>query len=205
MNSAAVTILLATGLAVIVVRRRSAGIALLAIQSLTLSIGAFTLAGGRSSAFLVASIVLAVKAIVLPLLLHALMRRTREPHLVAAARGPVLRLAAASALVLVAAVSMPRIPGTGAYVEHAAVGLVLAGLAIVAARRPALHQLLGLIVAENGVSLLAVAVPGGLAYVIELGALFDLALAVTVAAMFMERIHVLLGSGNTELLRGLRD
>lgn len=205
MSSALVTVLLATGLAVIVVRRRSAGIALLTMQSLTLSIGAFTLAGSRSSAFLVASIVLAVKAIVLPLLLYALMRRTREPHLVAAARGPVLRLAAASALVLVAAVSMPRIPGTGAYVEHAAVGLVLAGLAIVTARRPALHQLLGLIVAENGVSLLAVAVPGGLAYVIELGALFDLVLAVTVAAMFMERIHVLLGTGNTELLRGLRD
>ena len=205
MSSALVTVVLAAGLAVVIARRRSVGIALVATQSLALSIGAFTLAAGRSTAFLVAAIVLAVKAIVLPLLLHALMRRTREPHLVAAARGPVSRLAAASALVLVAAVTVPRIPGTGAYVEHAAVGLVLTGIAIVATRRPALHQLLGLIVAENGCSLLAVAVHGGLAYVIEVGALFDLVLAITVAAAFIQQIHMLLGTGNTELLRGLRD
>jgi hypothetical protein len=48
-------------------------------------------------------------------------------------------------------------------------------------------------------------VPGGLSYVIELGALFDLALVVTVAAAFAHRIHGELGTGNTELLRGLRD
>ena len=40
---------------------------------------------------------------------------------------------------------------------------------------------------------------------IELGALFDLALVVTVAAAFTQRIHVELGTGDTELLRGLRD
>lgn len=205
MSPALVTVILASGLAVIVARRRSVAIALLAVQSLALSVGAFTLTGGRSAAFLVASGVLAVKALVLPVLLYALMRRTREPHLVAAARGPVSRLAAASALVLLAAVTVPRIPGTGAYVEHAAVGLLLTGMAIVATRRPALHQLLGMIVAENGCSLLAVAVPGGLAYLIEVGALFDLVLAITVAALFMQRIHTLLGTGNTELLRGLRD
>jgi hydrogenase-4 membrane subunit HyfE len=81
---------------------------------------------------------------------------------------------------------------------------VLVGIAIVVARRPVFFQLLGLIVAENGLSLLAVSVPGGLPYVIELGALFDLALVVTVAAAFTTRIHSELGTGDTELLRGLR-
>ena len=51
----------------------------------------------------------------------------------------------------------------------------------------------------------SISVPGGLSYVIELGALFDLALVVTVAAAFTERIHLELGTGDTELLRGLRD
>jgi hydrogenase-4 component E len=204
-NSALITIILGTGLAVIAVRRRSVGIGLVATQSLTLSVAAFTVAGGRSASFLVASVVLAVKAIILPMLLWALMRRTREPRLVAAARGPVSRLAAASALSLLVAVTGPPIAHTGTYVEHAAIALVLIGIAIVASRRPALHQLLGVIVAENGCSLLAVAVPGGLSYVIEMGALFDLVLVVTVAAAFVQRIHVLLGTGNTELLRGLRD
>lgn len=205
MNSTLVTIILGLGLAVIVARRRSIGITLVAAQSLALSVGAFALAAGRPMSFLVASVVLTVKAIVVPLLLWALMRRTREPRLVAAARGPLLRLAGASALAVLAAVTVPTISGTGVYVEHAAVALLLVGIAIVASRRPALHQLLGLIVAENGCALLAVAVPGGLSYVIELGALFDLLLVVTVAAAFMQRIHLLFGTGNTEMLRGLRD
>jgi len=59
--------------------------------------------------------------------------------------------------------------------------------------------------AENGLSLLAVSVPGGLSYVVELGALFDLALVVTVAVAFTQRIHLELGTGDTELLRGLHD
>jgi len=50
-----------------------------------------------------------------------------------------------------------------------------------------------------------VSVPGGLSYVIELGALFDLALVLTVAAAFAHRIHSELGTGDTELLRVLRD
>ena len=48
-------------------------------------------------------------------------------------------------------------------------------------------------------------VPGGLSYVVELGALFDLALVVAVAAAFTRRIYEELGTGDTELLRGLRD
>lgn len=205
MSGALVTAILGLGLAVTSVRRRTAGIALVAAQSLALSVGAFALAAGRSTSFLVASVVLAIKAIALPLLLRALQRRTRELRLVPAVRGPLSRLAAASALAVLAAVTVPTISQTGAYVEHAAIALVLIGITIVASRRPALHQLLGVIVAENGCSLLAVAVPGGLSYVIEMGALFDLVLVVTVAAAFVQRIHLLLGTGNTELLRGPRD
>ena len=53
---------------------------------------------------------------------------------------------------------------------QASVALVLVGICVVVARRPVLFQLLGVIVAENGLSLLAIAVPGGLPYVIEIGA-----------------------------------
>jgi hydrogenase-4 component E len=203
-NPTLVTAILALGLAVIVVRRRSVAIALLAAQSLALSVGAFTLAAGRSGEFLVASVVLATKALVLPAMLIALMRRTREPRLVAAARGPLVRLAGAGAIALIAAAVVPRLGLASAHTEHASVALVLVGIAIVVARRPALLQLIGLIVAENGLSLLAVSVPGGLSYVIELGALLDLVLVVTVAAAFVQRIHLELGTGDTELLRGLR-
>jgi hydrogenase-4 membrane subunit HyfE len=200
-----VTAILALGLAVVVVRRRSIAIGLVAAQSLALGFGALGLASGRSSDFLVASVVLLVKAVVLPVLLGWVMLRTREQRLVAAAAGPLMRLALAGAAALVAATLVPRLGLTSAHTERTAVALLLVGIAIVVARRPVLFQLLGLIVAENGLSLLAISVPGGLSYVIELGALFDLVLVVTVAAAFTRRIHAELGTGDTELLRGLRD
>jgi len=204
-NAALVSAMLGLGLAVIMVRRRSVAILLLAAQSLVLSIGALSLNGGRSGDSLVASFVLLSKAIVLPLLLYALIRRTREVRLVVATTSPLMRLLGAGAVVLCAVTLVPPLGLGDAHTEHAAVALVLLGITIVVARRPVLFQLLGLIVAENGLSLLAVSVPGGLSYVIELGALFDLALIVTVAAAFAHRIHSQLGTGDSELLRGLRD
>lgn len=204
MSGALVTAILALGLAVIVVRRRSVAIALVAVQSLALGLGALGLAGGRSE-LLVAGLVLLTKAVVLPTLLLVVMRRTREARLVAPAAGPLLRLAGAGAVALLAVLMVPPLGLSDPQTEHTAVALVLVGITIVVARRPAFFQLLGLIVAENGLSLLAISVPGGLTYVVELGALLDLALVVTVAAAFTQRIHGELGTGDTELLRGLRD
>ena len=205
MSGALVGAILALGLGVIVVRRRSVAIALVAAQSLALGVGALELAEGRSSEYLVASFVLLSKAVVLPALLVMLVRHTPKTRPVVATTGPLVRLAAAAGVALLAGLLVPPLGLGDERVEQTAVALVLVGIAIVVARRPAFFQLLGLVVAENGVALLAVAVPGGLSYVIELGALFDLALVVTVAAAFAHRIHAELGTGDTELLRGLRD
>ena len=205
MSTVVVAAILALGLGVIVVRRRSIAIALIAAQSLVLGIGALDLAVGRSDDFLVAALVLLTKAVVLPALLIVVMRRTREPRLVAPAAPALVRLAGAGAVALAAAALVPPLGLGDSQTEHTAVALVLVGIAIVVARRPAFMQLIGLIVAENGLSLLAVSVRGGLSYVVELGALFDLALVVTVAAAFTRRIHLELGTGDTELLRGLRE
>lgn len=205
MSDVLVVLILVLGVGVIVVRRRTVAIALIASQSLALGIGALDLAAGRSSDYLVASLVLLAKAIVLPMLLLVVIRRTREPRLVAPAAPALARLAGAGAVSLIAAVLVPPLGLGDAQTEQTAVALVLVGIAIVVARRPAFMQLMGIIVAENGLSLLAVSVPGGLSYVIELGALFDLVLVVTVAAAFTQRIHLELGTGDTELLRGLRD
>lgn len=198
-------LVLVLGLGVIVVRRRSLAILLVGAQSLTLGLIALDLAEDRSGEFLVASLVLLAKAFALPALLLLLLRRTREPRLVAAAAGPLVRLAGAAAVALLAALLVPPLGLGDAQTEQLSVAVVLVGVSIVIARRPALFQLLGLIVAENGLSLLAISVPGGLPYVVELGALLDLGLVVAVAAAFTRRIHDELGTGDTEHLRGLRD
>ena len=205
MNDVLVGAILVLGLGVVVVRRRSAALGLVALQSLALGIGALDLASERSSEFVVASGVLLAKAAVLPALLLVVMRRTPEARLVAPAAPALARLAGAGGVALVAAALVPPLGLGDAQTEQTAVALVLVGIAIVVARRPTFLQLLGLIVAENGLSLLAVSVPGGLPYVIEIGALFDLMLVVTVAAAFTQRIHAELGTGDSELLRSLRD
>ncbi len=84
-------------------------------------------------------------------------------------------------------------------------GLLAIGVATIVARRPTIFHLLGLLVAENGIALAAVSVPGGLPLLIELGVAFDLIVVITVATAFHERIFGEFGTGDTAVLRDLRD
>lgn len=205
MSSAAIAALLALGFGVVLVRRRSLAIALVAAQALVLGIGALALDGGEGDGLAAAGVILLVRAIVLPALLVAATRRTREPALVAPTTTMAARLLLATAVVALALAAVPPLGLGDRAAEHGAVALLCLGIATVATRRPAILQIVGILVAENGVYLLAISVPGGLPTVVELGVLLDLALVVTVAAAFSRKIHEEVGSGDTDLLRGLRD
>ncbi|MFT3863403.1 MAG: hypothetical protein QM729_03960 [Solirubrobacterales bacterium] len=203
--NAAVVALVGLGIAVAVVRRRSLAIVLVAIQGLILGVVALAHDGGDGGAMALAGAILLVRAAAIPVVLTFVRRRTPERSLVAPTTSVATRLLLSTAVVLVAVAATPPL-GLGERVaEHGAVAMLCLGIAIVALRRPAILQLAGVLVAENGVYLLAIAVPGGVPAVIELGVLFDLVLVVTVAITFTGKIHERLGSGDTDLLRGLRD
>jgi hydrogenase-4 component E len=204
MSTATIAALVGLGFGVMLVRRRSFVIWLLTAQSLVLGVAALALAG-EGSGLLVAGAVLVVRAVALPALLALTRRRTPEPGPVAPATTVVVRLLVATVVSLAAVASVPPLGLGDAAAEHGAIALLCLGIAIVIMRRPALVQVLGILVAENGVYLLAISVSGGLPFAIELGVLFDIALVVTVAAAFAQRIHGEIGSGDTDLLRGLRD
>jgi len=204
-SAAATTALVALGFGVVLVRRRSLAIALVAAQALLLGIGALTLDGGDGGGLALAAAILIVRAAALPALLFASIRRTPEPALVAPATTMVVRLLLAAAVVAVAVAAVPALGLGERAAEHGAVALLCLGIVTVVTRRPAILQIIGVLVAENGVYLLAISVPGGLPSVIELGVLFDLALVVTVAVAFSQKIHEEVGTGDTDLLRGLRD
>ena len=203
--SAAVAALVALGFGVIVVRRRSLATGLVALQGLVLGVTALALEGGDSSAMAVAGAILIVRAVAIPVLLVFARRRTPERTLVAPTTSVATRLVLATAVVLVAVAATPPLGLGDRVAEHGAVALLCLGITAVAVRRPAILQVLGILVAENGVYLLAVAVPGGVPAVVELGVLVDLVLVVTVATAFAGKIHERVGSGDTDLLRGLRD
>ena len=205
MSGPLVSVLVALGFGVVVVRRRSVAIMLVAAQSLVLGAGALALAGDRSTDFLVAGLILVAKAGVLPALLIFTLRRTRERLPVTAAAPPFARLLACAAVALVISATMPSLRLDSEAAERGAFALLSIGIFVVVVRRPVMFQALGLLVAENGIYLLALSAPGGMPFVVDLGVLFDLLLVVTVAIGFTHRIHGEFGTGDTEYLRGLRD
>lgn len=205
MSGAVLWTLVGLGLAIVVVRRRTVALALLAAQSLLLGALALHDAAGGASAMLVPAVVLIARGVALPVLLARVVALTREPRRLAGERFALGRLVLALAVVLSAATLVPQLqldrPGT----VRAALALVPLGIAIAALRRPVVFQAVGFLVAENGVYLASLAVRGGMPGAIELGLVFDLVAIVAVAAAFGAKIHEQLGSGDSGLLETLRD
>jgi hydrogenase-4 component E len=197
--------LVISALGVVVVRRRSVALSLIALQSVWLGVHAITDASGQSTALLVAGAVLLAKAVLLPVGLAFVVLRTREPQWIATERHPLVRLTLALAVALPITALIPRFGLLHPGVERAAVGLVALGITTAMVRRPAIFQVLGFLVAENGLYLAALSAPGGLPAFVELGLVFDLVLIVSVAAVFSAKIHEELGTGDTSLLGDLRD
>ena len=197
--------LVGLGLGVVAVRRRSAAIALVTAQSALLGVGAFALTPRRSTEFLLASAALVAKAVLLTVLLGWSLARTRERLPVRDETAPILRVGLAVAIALGVTALVPAFGLEDRSSEQATAALVAIGIATVVLRRATLFQVLGLLVAENGIALAATAVEGGMPLVIELGALFDVIVVAVVATAFHERIFGALGSGDTHELRGLRD
>jgi hydrogenase-4 component E len=204
MSDAVIWTLVISALAVVAVRRRSVAIALVAAQSAILGVAAIADAAGESTALAVAGAALLAKAVVLPVLLLAVVTRTRETRWIAE-RHPLARLTIALAVALALVALVPRFGLESAAAEHAAIGLVALGITTAVVRGAAIFAALGFLVAENGLYLAALEAPGGLPAFIELGLLFDLVVIVTVAGAFSAKIHEELGTGDTTLLGGLRD
>ncbi len=197
--------LVISSLAVIVVRRRSVAILLVAAQSLGLGLYALTQGSHTSTALAVTGTVLIAKAIVLPALLLFTVRRARKERLIATEIPALGRLAIAVAATLAIEVLIPRFGLTNTSVEHAAVGVLALGILTAVVRRAVLFQALGFLIAENGIYLAGLSLPGGLPVFIELGLVFDLVVIVSVAAAFAAKIHEQLSSGDSSLLEALRD
>lgn len=205
MSTPMLWLLVGLGLAIVVARRRSAGVWLIAAQSLLLGAAALQEASSGSTVLWVAGSILLVRAIGLPVLLRRVIGQTREPARIASEHGTLARLVLAVIVLLAAVALVPDFgldqPGAG----HAAVALVVLGIVVAAARRPVVFQAIGFLLAENGVYLASLSVPGGFPAIIELGLLFDLVVLIAVAAAFGAKIHEEFGTSDTSILRELRD
>jgi hydrogenase-4 membrane subunit HyfE len=197
-SGALVWLLVALGLGVVVVRRRSLAVALVTVQALVLAVSA-------AQEDTASAAVLAIRAVALGTLLLLVVSRTREPRPVRAGIAPIARAGLAVGFALALTWLVPAIGLESRTAERGVLALVAFGLTAAATRRATLFQVMGIVLCENGLALAALQLPGGSSTAIELGVAFDLALVAIVAAVFHERIFAEFGAGDTAALRSLRD
>lgn len=203
MSPFALWALVALGLGVVVVRQRSVAVGLVTVQALVLV--AVAIGEAHTADGLTAAVALVVRAVGLAVLFFVLAARTREVSPVRVGAGPLVRGAGAIALALALTWLVPRFGLVSRDAERAVLALVGFGLATACARSATLLQVVGIVLVENGLALAALELPGAPATVIELGVALDLALIVLVAAAFHARIFDEFGTGDSSVLRGLRD
>jgi hydrogenase-4 membrane subunit HyfE len=201
-NGGLVWLLVALGLGVVVVRRRTVAVILVTTQALVLAGSALHAA---SASHVIAAAALAIRAVALATLLLLVVSRTREVRPVRSGVAPLARGGFAVALALALTWLVPVIGLDSRNAERGVLALIAFGAVTVATRSATLFQVLGVVLVENGLALAAIALPGSRASVaIELGVALDLMLIAVVATVFHERIFAEFGAGDSAHLRSLR-
>lgn len=196
--------LVASGLAVVVVRRRSIVVAIVTAQALALAVAA--LLDAETADDVLAAGALALRAVLLAVLFAGVVARTRERRPVHARVPPLLRAGLGVLLALALIWLIPPIGLDSQNAERAVLSLIAFGIATAGLRRATVLQVLGIVLVENGLALAALELPGETASAaVEVGVAFDLMLISVVAAVFHQRIFGLFGAGDTAALRALRD
>ena len=196
--------LVASGLAVVVVRRRSMVVAIVTAQALALAVAA--LLDAETADDVLAAGALALRAVLLAVLFAGVVARTRERRPVHARVPPLLRAGLGVLLALALIWLIPPIGLDSQNAERAVLSLIAFGIATAGLRRATVLQVLGIVLVENGLALAALELPGETASAaVEVGVAFDLMLISVVAAVFHQRIFGLFGAGDTAALRALRD
>jgi hydrogenase-4 component E len=203
-------ILLATAVLIVGTRTPRRAIALLATQSATLAGIAVVVAvlSGAREIYISVVITLAIKAVLVPLVLLQVSRRSGARDAAAMYLGPRTATIAALGLVLLAygLVRPSAVAGTlitGSYFPTS-IALVLVGGLIMVLRKKAVVQVIGLIVLENGVYVAAMATTNGLPPVVELGVAFDLFVTVLLLGSIAFHIGAVTETLDTSTMRRLR-
>ncbi len=203
MSSGVAWIVVALGLGVPTLRRRSVAIALVTAQGLLLAVTAALQAGTLEEFAAAASLV--CRAVLLCGLLLVVVRRTRESRPVRADAGPLVRGGAAVGLAVLLAALVPSLGIGDRDAERALLALVAFALVTIATRKPTVFHIAALVQIDNALAVAALAAVGGLPGLIELGVAADLIVVVLVAALLHARIYAEFGSGDTTRLGALRD
>jgi hydrogenase-4 component E len=166
-----------------------------AAQAVFLGIAGAVLAAATGSVdlWIIAGITILAKAILLPWLLLRVVRRVQISREIEPVIPMSVTLALAAAIVVLAFhLNASLGPVRQAITGNAlpvGVTLILIGVLVMASRRKALVQMVGLFASENGIFFTAMAVSQGMPLIIEIGVILDVVLGALVMGILVLRVR----------------
>lgn len=200
--------ILGLGIAMLGSRRIDRAIRLVTLQALLVSILVAVVGFSIHDwhLYLVALVSFVVKGLAVPGILLQVLRRINCKLEVEMFVGRTTSLVLACGLVLVSYyVTEPfNQLGVSSGMLATSLALLLIGLFMMITRKTALMQVLGFLLLENGVFLMAVSTTLGMPLVVELGIFFDVLVGVSIMALLSHRINAEFASIETTKLNSLK-
>ncbi len=199
--------------AVVTLWRRDlrAVVSVLAVQGIALGVTAAVLAAGSHDIGLgvTAAVVFTAKGLIIPALLRRLVRRDPGSRETAPLVNVPASLIAAAVLIVLSYLATGKVtalaPGTAARLAPIGVATVLIGFFMLATRRKAVSQIVGLLLIDNGTALTTFLLTAGVPLLVEFGASLDVLLVVVVLRVLATTMRARFGPIDLDQLRELHD
>jgi len=210
MLTATSVILVISALLLVWVKSIMSSIKILALQSLFLGIACLALGAqtGSAEVYVMAVLTILVKAILIPYILAATMRKINIRREAEKYIGRGVSLLLASGLVVFNYVVTERLDfmllGSEIQTLPHAVSMLLIGLFVMITHKKAIMQGIGLIVIENGLFLLALSTALGMPFIVEIGIFLDVLVSVILISILNYRMDQTFRSISTDWLRKLK-
>jgi hydrogenase-4 component E len=199
--------LLVTMIVILAARDLHRAINAMAGQSVLIALAGATLAAatGNTDLWVIAVLTLVVKVVALPWLMLFVIRRMHIHRAIEAIIPVTVTLAIAAAIVMLAFYLSGSLGSVKEVITGNAlpigISLMLIGILVMASRRKALMQMVGLFASENGIFFTAMAVSQGMPLIIEIGVTLDVILGALVMGVIMIRSRSGIGSDIADLSR----
>src|SRR5262247_1719662 len=181
-----------------------------ALQGVALGVLAVTAhAALTAEVLLVACAAVAIKGVLIPRLLHKAMRDVAIEREVEPLIGfiPSLLLGAVgTALAVIFSETLPLIPAhKESLVLPTSFATVLTGFIVLTTRRKAITQVVGYLILENGIFIMGLALLDAMPFLVEIGVLLDLFVAIFVMAIIINHISREFRSTDVARLSSLKE
>ena len=158
--------------------------------------------------YVIAGLLFLIKVLLIPGFLRRIVKRIKVDEDLGLFLNPSVSLFIAAILVYLAYLFAGRFISIANNTENSAfivsVSIVLIGIFIMVFRMKALAQIIGILVMENGLFLLAATISGGMPFFVEIAIFFDIFLCVIILEIFVYKINRLFTHIDVDKLTQLR-